>query len=89
MTVAGPRVLQVIGEDFRGLEIFARTNEDGLPWKELERFLAEFEQAVDAHDVERIRELLLEAVKGFVPQCDIADLVSEENASNASPGWAE
>lgn len=31
MTVAGPRVLQVIGEDFAGLRFLARTNADGIP----------------------------------------------------------
>ena len=31
MTVAGPRVLQVIGEDFRGMGFLAKTNEDGIP----------------------------------------------------------
>ena len=31
MTVAGPRVLQVIGEDIKQLRLLARTNEDGMP----------------------------------------------------------
>ena len=31
MTLAGPRVLQVIGEDFEGLRFLARTNADGIP----------------------------------------------------------
>jgi len=31
MTLAGPRVLQVIGEDFHVLRFFARTNRDGIP----------------------------------------------------------
>ncbi len=31
MTLAGPRVLQVIGEDFHALRLFARTNRDGIP----------------------------------------------------------
>jgi len=31
MTIAGPRVLQVIGEDFPALRLLARTNDDGLP----------------------------------------------------------
>lgn len=31
MTVAGPRVLQVIGQDFRILKFLARTNPDGVP----------------------------------------------------------
>jgi APA family basic amino acid/polyamine antiporter len=32
MTLAGPRVLQVIGEDFAPLRFLARTNADGLPY---------------------------------------------------------
>jgi APA family basic amino acid/polyamine antiporter len=32
MTLAGPRVLQVIGEDFRALRVLARVNRDGLPF---------------------------------------------------------
>ena len=31
MTIAGPRVLQVIGEDFPALRVLARTNDNGLP----------------------------------------------------------
>ncbi|MDP6993943.1 MAG: amino acid permease [Woeseiaceae bacterium] len=31
MTLAGPRVLQVIGEDFKALSILSRTNDDGIP----------------------------------------------------------
>ncbi len=31
MTIAGPRVLQVIGEDFRGLRFLAKTNADAIP----------------------------------------------------------
>lgn len=32
MTLAGPRVLQVIGQDFSALRMLARTNRDGLPF---------------------------------------------------------
>jgi basic amino acid/polyamine antiporter, APA family len=31
MTLAGPRVLQVIGEDFHALRLLAKTNRDGIP----------------------------------------------------------
>ena len=31
MTLAGPRVLQVIGEDFAALRLLGRTNKDGIP----------------------------------------------------------
>lgn len=32
MTIAGPRVLQVIGEDIRGLSVLARKNAGGIPY---------------------------------------------------------
>ena len=32
MTIAGPRVMQVIGEDFSALQRLAATNDDGLPY---------------------------------------------------------
>ena len=32
MTLAGPRVLQVIGEDFAALKFLSRSNSDGLPY---------------------------------------------------------
>lgn len=32
MTLAGPRVLQVIGEDFAAVRLLSRTNKDGLPY---------------------------------------------------------
>ena len=31
MTLAGPRVLQVIGEDFRAMQLLSRTNREGVP----------------------------------------------------------
>ena len=31
MTIAGPRVLQMIGEDFSNLHVLSRTNRDGVP----------------------------------------------------------
>lgn len=31
MTIAGPRVLQMIGQDIRAFRMLARTNEDGMP----------------------------------------------------------
>lgn len=32
MTIAGPRVLQVIGEDFDAVRVLAKTNADGIPF---------------------------------------------------------
>ena len=55
--------------------------EDSLPWKALSEFIEQFEQAIAANDVDTSRKLLVEAVKDFNPQCDVADLVQERRAS--------
>jgi hypothetical protein len=49
----------------------------------LSNYLEQFEQAIESNDVERSRELLVDAVKGFTPQCDVADLVRERNQKSA------
>jgi FlaA1/EpsC-like NDP-sugar epimerase len=54
-------------------------NEDCLTWEALSNYMVQFEHAVDSNDVEKSREILVEAVKGFTPQCDIADLVQVMN----------
>jgi FlaA1/EpsC-like NDP-sugar epimerase len=58
-------------------------NEDSLSADDLSSYLGQLEQAVESNDVERSRELLVEAVKGFTPQCDVADLVQEKNQESA------
>jgi FlaA1/EpsC-like NDP-sugar epimerase len=58
-------------------------NEDGLTWEALSSYLEQFEQAIESNDVEKSRELLVEAVKGFTPQCDVADLVQKRNQKSA------
>ncbi|MCP4992498.1 MAG: polysaccharide biosynthesis protein, partial [Gammaproteobacteria bacterium] len=55
--------------------LIMRAEEDVLPWSDIERLLGDFELASDDHDQERIRDLLLEAVAGFKPQCGIEDSV--------------
>ena len=59
-------------------------NEDGLSWEALSSYLLQFEQAVRSNDVEKSRQLLVESVKGFTPQCDVADLVKEKNQKAAN-----
>jgi FlaA1/EpsC-like NDP-sugar epimerase len=54
-------------------------NEEGLTWETLSNYLEQFEQAVESNDVKKSRALLVEAVTGFTPQCDVADLVQEKN----------
>jgi hypothetical protein len=59
-------------------------NEDGLSWEAMSTYLVQFEQAVESNDVEKSRELLVESVTGFNPQCDVADLVREKNQKTAN-----
>lgn len=52
-----------------------RAEEEALDWARLESYLARLESAMQSHDQQVIRDVLLEAVKGFNPQCGIEDLV--------------
>jgi len=61
-------------------------SEDSLPWSKLLAYLRQFEEAVDAHDVERNRELLVESINGFAPQCRVVDLVEERRLENDRVG---
>ncbi len=54
-------------------------NEIGLSWDLIERYIDHFGTAIRDNKVEISRSLLLEAVAGFKPQCDIADLVVKQN----------
>jgi FlaA1/EpsC-like NDP-sugar epimerase len=63
-------------------------NEDSLPWEALSDYLEQFETAIDVHDVDKSRALLVESVSDFNPQCEVADLVQEKNqqvSKNKSP----
>ncbi|MBT8435511.1 MAG: polysaccharide biosynthesis protein [Gammaproteobacteria bacterium] len=55
-------------------------NEDCLSWDAIKDYINKFEETVNTHDVERSRALLVESVKGFKPQCEVADLVREINS---------
>ena len=68
-------------------QLIMTAEEECLPWKALAGYIEQFEETVNSHDVERSRAMLVEAVKGFSPQCDVSDLVQEKNlgASDAAP----
>jgi hypothetical protein len=56
-----------------------RAQEHVVPWAKLDKILATLEQATQNDDFERIRDILIENVAGFVPQCEIEDLLWKEN----------
>lgn len=55
-----------------------RAQEQVIPWIELEKMLAVLEQATQDDDFERVRAVLADAVTGFVPQCEIEDVLWKE-----------
>ncbi len=56
-----------------------RAQEHIIPWVELDKMLAALEQATKDDDFERVRDVLSDAVAGFVPQCEIEDLLWKED----------
>jgi FlaA1/EpsC-like NDP-sugar epimerase len=52
-----------------------RAEEQIIPWVELQKMLETLENATKDDDFERVREVLKSAVSGFVPQCNIGDLL--------------
>lgn len=55
-----------------------RAEEQVIAWSDLKKMLDILEQATKAEDFERVREVLKWAVSGFVPQCEIEDLLWKE-----------
>jgi len=74
----------LIGENVSPTQhpLIMSASEDCLTWKELAAYIAQFEETVNTHDVERNRALLMESIRGFVPQCDVVDLVEERRQQN-------
>jgi len=63
-----------------------RAEEHVIPWPDLALRLERLDQAAQLDDPEQIRELLLDAVSGFAPQCGIEDLLwKQAQAENMAP----
>ncbi|MDH5766366.1 MAG: hypothetical protein OEZ38_10165, partial [Gammaproteobacteria bacterium] len=62
-------------------DLIMRAEEEVLDWKVMQRILNDFEDALKACDQKRIRELLLEAVKGYKPQCGIEDMLFKRQSA--------
>ncbi|MGZ5051335.1 MAG: polysaccharide biosynthesis protein [Methylobacter sp.] len=56
-----------------------RAQEQIIPWPELDKMLAELELAATNDDLMKVRTILVDAVTGFVPQCDIEDVLWKES----------
>ncbi|MDD5580238.1 MAG: nucleoside-diphosphate sugar epimerase/dehydratase [Methylobacter sp.] len=56
-----------------------RAQEHIIPWVNLEKMLRVLEQATRNDDFKRVRHILKDAVSGFAPQCEIGDLLWQED----------
>ena len=52
-----------------------RAEEQTISWDELNKMLLSLEEATNNDDFEQVRRILRQAVSGFVPQCEISDLL--------------
>jgi len=59
--------------------LIMRAEEESLPWPELESILGDMQIAINNCDQKRLRDLLIQAVPGFKPQCEISDLMHQES----------
>jgi FlaA1/EpsC-like NDP-sugar epimerase len=55
--------------------LIMRAEEDMLSWGELEPIIVGLESAIKDCNQEKLRELLIQAVPDFKPQCDIVDVM--------------
>ena len=55
--------------------LIMRAEESMLDWEDLKPILDQLNEAINNSDQEKVRELLIEAVPEFKPQCDVADLL--------------
>jgi len=55
--------------------LIMRAQEDMLAWDELETILGDLQVAITDCDQKKLRELLIQIVPGFKPQCEISDVL--------------
>jgi UDP-N-acetylglucosamine 4,6-dehydratase len=67
----------LLGENVSGTthKRIMRAEEQVISWAELETLLVTLEKATRNEDFERVRAVLKYAVTGYVPQCDVEDLL--------------
>ena len=58
--------------------LIMRSEEDMLSWDELEPVLNSLKIAITDCDQKKLRELLIQIVPGFKPQCEITDVLYKE-----------
>jgi len=67
----------LIGDNVSDTEnpLIMRAQEDQLFWEELEPMLEQLKTAINKCDHRKLRDILMQIVPGFKPQCEISDLL--------------
>lgn len=60
-----------------------RANEESLPLEAIQNFIGRFEDILNRNATDELRVVLMESVKGFVPQCGNKDLLAHRTESVA------
>jgi FlaA1/EpsC-like NDP-sugar epimerase len=68
-----------------GHPLIMRAQEAELAWPTLQRVLERLNDACNRFDVETVRELLLEAVSEYAPQCGIEDFIWTARSARTKP----
>ncbi|MGY4535294.1 FlaA1/EpsC-like NDP-sugar epimerase [Pseudomonas sp. TE3786] len=78
----------LIGDNVSPTEhpMIMRANEEHLSWAVFKEVLSEIFLAVERDDYERLRELLREHVNGYLPECEIVDLIHKKRLETPAPG---
>jgi FlaA1/EpsC-like NDP-sugar epimerase len=58
--------------------LIMRAQEDMIAWHELKPMLDEIDEAIDSDNHEILRKLLIQIVPGFIPQCEISDILYKD-----------
>ncbi len=78
----------LIGDNVSPTEhpMIMRANEEHLPWVAFKDVLDAIFLAVERDDYERLRELLREHVSGYLPECEIVDLIHKKRLEAPASG---
>lgn len=73
----------LIGDNVSATEhpMIMRANEEHLPWEPFKQAMGSLLEAVERDDYVRVRELLCATVSGYVPECEIVDLIHQQRLS--------
>ncbi len=71
----------LIGSNVEGTQhpLIMRAQETEIPWTDLQQLILDLERACEQFEYEKIRNLLLQVVAEYAPQCGIEDFLWQEN----------